>query len=296
MLNAAPRPARWLSISLLLGASLAAVPAVTVGTADAAATSDACGVKVAKASGGSWSCTFVDNFDAATLDSKKWTLQDTTKTGFYTGDECYQPDSDNIAVRGGALQLTAQKVPTFSCKSPYGAYNTNVTSGMVTTYGKFAQTYGKFEVRAKFPTYRADGLSSAFWMAPIDYAYGAWPASGEIDVVEWFSGAPKNVTPSLHYTGSGWSDTNWTCEMPDVSQWHTYGVEWTSSRMKFYYDGRLCFDRAWTPDNVKAPAPFDKRFGLVLQQGVSRVGTPNGRTASTPFPSTMSIDYVKAWS
>jgi beta-glucanase (GH16 family) len=268
---------------------------MTAGTADAAYNTDACGVKLAKDTGGTWSCSFVDNFDGRTLDTNKWVRQDTTKTGFFTGDECFQPDGDNIAVRNGSLQLTAQKVAPFSCKSPYGAYTTDVTSGMVTTYGKFAQTYGKFEVRAKFPTNRVDGVTSAFWMSPIDHEYGAWPASGEIDVVEWYSGAAKNVIPSLHYTGSGWDDTNWACEMPDVSQFHTYGLEWTSSRMKFYYDGALCFDRAWAPTDVAAPAPFDKRFGLVLQQGVSRVGTPNGRTADTVFPATMSIDYVKSW-
>jgi beta-glucanase (GH16 family) len=296
MLNAVRRPAHWLSIALV-AASLSVIPAVTAGNADAAtAAPDSCGAKRAKPTGGTWNCTFVDNFDGATLDSKKWTLQDTTKTGFYTGDECYQPDADNIGVSGGALQLTARKVAKFSCKSPYGAYDTDVTSGMVTTYGKFAQTYGKYEIRAKFPTYRADGLTSAFWMSPIDHAYGAWPASGEIDVVEWFSGAPKNVIPTLHYTGSGWDDSNWNCELPDVSQFHTYGVEWTSTKMRFYYDGELCFARSWTPTNTKAPAPFDKRFGLVLQQGASAAGAPNGRTAATTFPATMSIDYVKAWS
>ena len=33
---------------------------------------DACGPRQAKAGGGTWSCTFVDNFDGTTLNRAKW--------------------------------------------------------------------------------------------------------------------------------------------------------------------------------------------------------------------------------
>ena len=38
-------------------------------------------------------------------------------------------------------------------------------------------------------------------MFPQTSAYGGWPNSGEIDVAEWFSVAPDNVYPSVHYQG-----------------------------------------------------------------------------------------------
>ena len=38
------------------------------------------------------------------------------------------------------------------------------------------------QVRAKNPT--GDWLWPAIWMLPVKQAYGGWPASGEIDIME----------------------------------------------------------------------------------------------------------------
>ena len=37
---------------------------------------------------------------------------------------------------------------------------------MVTTYNRFSQAYGRFEIRAKFPAATVQGLQSAFWLWP----------------------------------------------------------------------------------------------------------------------------------
>ncbi len=62
----------------------------------------------------------------------------------------------------------------------------------------FSQTYGRYEMRAKLPT--GKGLWPAFWMLPEQDRYGAWAASGEIDIMEAWGSQPyshqliKNVS------------------------------------------------------------------------------------------------------
>lgn len=55
-------------------------------------------------------------------------------------------------------------------------------SARLTTKNSHHITYGKVEIRAKLP--QGDWLWPALWMLPVDDAYGPWPLSGEIDIME----------------------------------------------------------------------------------------------------------------
>jgi beta-glucanase (GH16 family) len=57
-----------------------------------------------------------------------------------------------------------------------------VRSARLNTKGKHNILYGKVEVVAKLP--KGDWLWPAIWMMPESSVYGAWPASGEIDIME----------------------------------------------------------------------------------------------------------------
>ena len=74
---------------------------------------------------------------------------------------------------------------------------------------------------------------------------------------------------------------------------HTYVVEWTPTLMRFSYDGRVCFEHAWTPTNVTGSAPFDRPFNLVLSQAWGSLW--NAPTAQTSGASTLVVDWVRAW-
>jgi beta-glucanase (GH16 family) len=275
---------------------LAGVPA---GPAPAAAAgSDACGSLLPKAEGGTWQCTFVDGFDGRSLDTTKWLVGDTTWSGFQVGSTCLRDSDRNVTVRGGELRLTARRESRpFTCQSPSGAFTTSYTGGHLATRGRFAQTYGRFEVRAKYPASQVPGLHAGFWMYPERMTYGAWPASGEIDVAEWWSNDPDLVLPSLHYPGRDfWADSGWHCNVPDVSVFHTYAVEWTAAEMRFLIDGKLCYRRSWAPDSpLVAPQPFDHPFNLVLTMAVGPASGSNAVTGATELPASYVVDYVKAW-
>ena len=290
-----------LGSALLAGATTATTPQPQASTraAQADASAQQCGgVQPPKEGGGNYVCTFSDDFLGKSLDPTKWVVQTTEGSGFTTADgDCYVDSPGNVRVDlGKAILSSRMEAQPFVCQSPYGNFITNRTAGSALTYGRFAQTYGLFEFRARFPGSTAPGVHSALWMYPIEPTYGPWPASGEIDVVEWFSGAADGVYPSVHYAGENvLLSTGYNCKMATAgSAFHNYAVEWTSTSMRFFYDGALCHEQAWLPTApLLAPQPFDRPFDLIMTQGFGHGS--NAMTDDTSNSATMYVDWVRAW-
>lgn len=286
------RRTRWLrmsAVSLMALTVLAQSAQAAPGAPGKPKPTPDCGRQVFfKASGAPWRCSFADEFDGTSLDASKWTVQQTPGS-----QECFS--AKNVAVAGGVLSLTTQKVETpVTCGSMTSSY----TSGQVSGYGKYSQENGRFEVRARFPATQVAGLQSALWMWPVDAnRYGPWPSSGEIDIAELYTTYPDRVIPYLHYDSqaSDTSVTNNHCMIGDVSAFHTYVLEWTTTRITVTYDGQTCLDH--TIDAVSplgASGPFDQPFFMVLTQMLG-VGD-NAPTSSTLLPATTQVDYVRMWS
>ncbi|MCU1601379.1 MAG: exsH [Frankiales bacterium] len=98
------------------------------------------------------------------------------------------------------------------------------TGGMM--LNSVAQTYGKYVVRARFD--RSSTVQHAMMLWPVD----GWPP--EVD----FSEGPttQGVMASAHW-GSSNSQEHAFLRI-DMTQWHTYGVEWTPTRLVYTVDGR----------------------------------------------------------
>jgi beta-glucanase (GH16 family) len=285
----------WLIAVLHVGgAAAASAPPEPSGS------SSPCGGAVIDKPGGvPWQCTFDDEFNGTTLNTANWTIQQTANSGYTSGGECYTGSSDNAWVAGGDLHLAARRAPApFTRPDPFGNYSTQYTGGMVTTDGKFSQTYGLFEVRAKLPATAVRGLQEAFWLWPVNpMQYGLfWPASGEIDFAEMYSLYSDLDVPFIHYNSDG--DPNVTtdnCAIADPTRFHTYGLEWTSSSISILLDGKTCLTDTWNPAlPLIQPAPFNMPFFLNLTQALG-LG-PNGYDGSTPLPETTEVDWVRIWS
>ncbi|WP_162243649.1 glycoside hydrolase family 16 protein [Aeromicrobium sp. Root344] len=257
-----------------------------------------CGTTIYKPDGTAWKCTFADDFNTGTLDGKKWAVQQTAATGMHAGPECLVNSSRNVSVSGGSLHLTTRKeAAAFTCRSPYGAYTTQYTSGGVTTTGKFAQTYGRFEFRAKFPAVKVPGVQTALWMYPATLKYGAWPASGEIDVTEFYSQYPDRSIPYIHYNTADDSSpvTNWSCKL-DPSVFNTYVAEWTTTGITISHNDTACLTHTFNPAApLTSPQPFDQPYAVLLTQ-VLGTGTNTFNATSTPLPATTDVDWVRVWS
>jgi beta-glucanase (GH16 family) len=266
-----------------LGFALSEGPAVT------AATSPYCGATVRKADGTAWRCTFVDNFDGTTLNTTKWKVVTSNDADYRSRKDCFVNSPRNIAVSGGILHLTTRRASAFACGVGANRYTATGTSGMVSTMGHFFQTYGRFEMRAKWPYTTKFGLQAAFWLWPEGASGMTWPVSGELDIAEWFSQHPDRAIPYLH-TATAWLNpsaaTNNYCILKNPADWHTYTLEWTKQRILIKYDGKTCLDTG-------GGSPYDKPFNVSLTQawGVKK----NAPTTATPFPSTLQVSYLRVW-
>jgi beta-glucanase (GH16 family) len=268
-----------------------AAPTTTTTATPATPGAPNCTTTPVKANGTPWVCTFVDNFDGTTLDTSKWLVQTTAASNYTIGGECYMDDPKNVSVSNGSLQLTVRKeAAPVTC----GPRTSSFTGGTVNTYRKWSQTYGRFEIRAKFPTATVKGLHSALWLWPDNpVKYGAWPASGEIDIAEMYSQYPDRVIPFIHYLPLKLTQTNNYCTLK-VDDWHTYVAEWTATTITISFDGKVCVKDTISARGLAAPKPFDHPFMIALTQGLG-VGGNAPDPATVQVPATTSVDYVRVW-
>jgi beta-glucanase (GH16 family) len=259
----------------------------------------ACGPTIYKdhAGGEPWRCSFVEDFDGQAVDPDIWHLQTSTESGFGSNEECYLDGPENISVRGGVLRLSvvSQREPII-CTPPLGGnYYARYTSGSISTYERWSQQYGRFEVRAKFPRTARKGLQGAIWLWPDDQMkHGPWPASGEIDVAEAFSLYPDRAIPIIHYLTASESTTNNFCLLT-VDEWHTYSLVWTPTTLTIAYDGATCLTHEIAPLSGAAPEPFDQPFFVALTYGVGVAPNTLDPTDPPVVPATLEVDYVRAW-
>ncbi len=253
-----------------------------------------------KADGSYWHCSFNDEFDGNALDRSKWRVSLSKLSGAYQGVTCGLDNGQNIKVAGGAISLLVkQEASSFLCESPLGNFQTSYTGASISTRGIFEQAYGRYEIRAKFPTATVNGVHSALWLYPSKMTYGAWPASGEIDIAEFYSKYADRAIPYIHYNVKSPSDalTNTQCKLQAPTQYHTYLLEWTPSSIVISYDGKVCVSHRIDPTgSLHAPAPFDQPFAVYLTQTLDTGQSQNAFTPGTvAFPQTMTIDWVRVW-
>lgn len=256
-----------------------------------------CGRRYKKPDGSPWTCFVVDHFRGNALDPSIWTVQKSSNSGARPHLACWEDDPDNVSVSRGNLHLTVRKESApFLCESPWGDFMSQYSGGSVSTYNKVEMTYGRYEVRAKFPTAMVTGIHSALWLYPKTMGYGAWPSSGEIDIAEYYTRYPDRAIPYLHYDNVGPDPvTNTECMIRNPRRFHTYTVEWTPGLITIDYDGRRCLThriKAGAP--LQGSAPFDKPYFLILTQTLG-IGQNPFNASTTPLPQTMDVDRVRIW-
>ena len=173
----------------------------------------------------------------------------------------------------------------------------NYTSARLKTQGKFSQAYGRFEARIKIP--RGQGIWPAFWMLGDDVDKAGWPACGEIDIMENIGKEPSLVHGTIH--GPGYSGAkgigapdSLPANQPFADDFHVFAVEWEPNTIRFYVDDHLYATR--TPADLPPGAQwvYDHPFFILLNVAVGG-DWPGNPDASSTFPQTMLVDYVRVY-
>lgn len=185
-----------------------------------------------------WRLVWHDEFNRKGLvDTAKWSY-DTQGNNWRWGnnENQYYTESrkENACVSNGTLKITARK------ESMAGF---NYTSARLITKHKGDWLYGRFEIRAKLP----EGLGTwpAIWMLPTKDAYGNWPASGEIDIMENVGFDPGVIVASAHtksfnHIMGTQKNAKINCRTC-YTDFHIYALEWEANEYRVYLDDTLYF-------------------------------------------------------
>ena len=248
-----------------------------------------------------WKLTWSDEFNGVNgspVDASKWISE--SGGGGWGNDELeyYTTRPDNAYQQDGNLVIKVREEKYTGADG----VTRNYTSARLKTLGKFSQTYGRFEARIKIP--RGQGIWPAFWMLGDDIEKPAsdksgWPACGEIDIMENIGKEPALVHGTIHGPGySGEHGISASFGFPSnqvfAADFHVYAVEWEPAAIRFYVDDHLYTTR--TPADLPKGAKwvYDHPFFLLLNVAVGG-GWPGSPDASSVFPQTMLVDYVRVY-
>jgi beta-glucanase (GH16 family) len=244
-----------------------------------------------------WNLVWSDEFNGpngSAVDSKKW-VSEVGGNGWGNDElEYYTSRTKNAFLEDGNLviKVFAEK------QTGSDGVSRNYTSARLKTQGKFSQAYGRFEARIKIP--KGQGIWPAFWMLGANIDKVPWPDSGEIDIMENIGKEPYLVHGTIH--GPGYSGANgigtshaMSGERKYFNDFYIYAVEWEPEVIRFYVDDQLYQTR--TPADLPKGAKwvYDHPFFLLLNVAVGG-GWPGNPDASSEFPQTMLVDYVRVYS
>lgn len=231
---------------------------------------------------------WADEFDYSGLPNPaKWGY-DIGGDGWGNNELQYYTNSiNNASVGNGILTITARK------ESMNGR---EYTSARLISKNKGDFLYGRIEVKAKLPS--GKGTWPAIWMLPTDWAYGGWPKSGEIDIMEHVGYDQDRVHVTVHtdaYNHSKGTQKGTSKVVAGASTgFHTYRVDWTPYAIRGFIDGEQMFQFI-NEGKGSAVWPFDKRFHILLN--IAFGGNWGGSQGVDPgvLPQQMEVDYVRVY-
>jgi len=222
---------------------------------------------------------WADEFDVdGAPNAANWTAELGNNNG-WGNNEMQTYTSQNAVVSGGSLIITAKK-----------ENNGSYTSARLQSHNKFDFTYGKVEFRAKLPT--AYGSWPALWMLGSNYQTNAWPACGEIDIMEYAANVSETtISGTLHYPGNfGGSANSGNTQLATPADWHTYTLIWSPESISWTIDGGAAYK---TFINGAQHPYFNWDYFLIMNVAVGGNFTNNYNP--TFQQTSMEVDYVRVY-
>ncbi|HRP52613.1 MAG TPA: glycoside hydrolase family 16 protein [Fluviicola sp.] len=260
-----------------------------------------------------WQLIWEDQFNF--LDNNSWVVKNnfdhySAENGGFGELQVYTNRPENVFIQNGILHLIARK-ETYSC--PQWALNNwgcsrqanigqpyQYTSGMIElNKTNNIVKYGYIEAKIKCPI--APGFWPAFWLYTESGNNGIGTERQEIDIFEMVPGRLENCvylssqqyfhnqftsTSNLHYSlnsNDPFCTSNFrVLSVNDYTSWHTYGLDWSPSKISFYIDG----DMVRVEDNLGMHDPTAIIINFALNPQLPLL-------SSSSFPAEVLVDYVK---
>jgi beta-glucanase (GH16 family) len=225
--------------------------------------------------GTGWNLVFNDDFNGAGVDTAKWNFRTDVK-----GYSAQRPE--NVTVSGGLMNINL-KQESYAGKSFTGG-------GLIS---KQPFRYGYYETRAKLND--GVGWHSSFWLMAGDGSTTFGPERRtEIDGFEIDSTSSPTALSTIHSGVHAWNGTSSTDHYNpgttynsglDLRQWHTYGIDWAETSVKYYVDGVLKYTAPYTPSQWTHDH---------VNIWLTTIGY--GTSPDPSFlPTSVQYDYVKFW-
>lgn len=244
---------------------------------------------------------FIDDFDGTKLNSNNWSF-----VRECAGRAEKQANVEkNLVVRDGNAVLTANK-ETVLYDQYVGGTNgstgkTYYTGAKFSSSGKQKFKYGRIEMYAKLP--QGSGAWPAFWTMGQEKW---WPWGGEIDILE-MDGVDCAYVSTIHWCtpdepqSSAYTTGHQSVEAGRATLWdfnqdklanayHVIGLEWTPTRMYFYFDGEKFGDVSIIHDDMSVA--FHREHYMIINYALGGLG---GTIDDSVFPQNMYVDWVKVW-
>ncbi|MAM19156.1 MAG: glycoside hydrolase family 16 protein [Christiangramia sp.] len=225
---------------------------------------------------------FEENFDVTELNTEIWNYEEGDGCPNLCGwgnNERQIYNRDYVAVEDGKLVITAVKD------------GEKYFSGRITTKDKLEFQFGEIEFRAKLAT--GQGIWPAVWMLGADINEVSWPASGEIDMLEYVGKEPGMLYTSLHTPKRHADNANTQkTKIEGIEDgFHVYKVDWNKDFIEFFVDGTSVYK--FEPESYDSETyPFRKKFYLLVNMAIGgNFGGPEVDDAI--FPQKFYVDYIR---
>ncbi len=237
-----------------------------------------------------YSLVWSDEFNGSGLpDATKWSF-DVKPPGWVNQELQAYTDRrlENARMENGKLIIEARK--DYYNGNPY-------SSARIKSAAKGDWVYGKVVVRAKLPKGR--GVWPAIWMMPTDNAYGQWPNSGEIDIMEYVGHEPGKIHASMHSKNMNF--TNGLMRTSSIyianveNDFHDYILEWDANKITISVDSQVVGSWSKKSTDTWENWPWDKRYHLILNLAVGGSWGGQQGVDDSIWPQRLEVDYVRVY-